>query len=78
MRKPWCRGCPATDAAIWKARLELIRSYDVPKRVVEKLKLDEQARGRPSQPSLLRQLINLVLAREPVPRRSWKRTRLTR
>jgi exopolysaccharide transport family protein len=54
------------DSSALESELELIRSYDVSKRVVEKLKLDEQPEV-PKQPSLLRQLISLVLAREPVP-----------
>ncbi len=55
------------DSSALESELELIRSYDVAKRVVEKLKLDEQTSTANQQPSLLSQLVNLVVSREKAP-----------
>ena len=55
------------DNSALESELELIRSYDVSKRVVKKLKLDEQTDSGPHKVSVLRQLISLVLSRDPAP-----------
>jgi succinoglycan biosynthesis transport protein ExoP len=54
------------DSSAIESELELIKSYDVSKRVVIKLKLDEQPVD-PVQPSLIRRIINLLVSREAVP-----------
>lgn len=56
------------DNSALESELELIRSYDVSKRVVKKLKLDEQTKSEPAKVSVLRQLISLVLSRDPAPK----------
>ena len=55
------------DSSALESELELIKSYDVAKRVVTKLKLDEQLKSEPSEASLIRQLINLTLSRDAAP-----------
>jgi succinoglycan biosynthesis transport protein ExoP len=61
------QGFSGNEASI-RSEMELIRSYDVAKRVVSKLKLDEEVQNvTPSSPSLLRQAINLLTARASVP-----------
>ncbi len=55
------------DNSALDSELELIQSYDVAKRVVTKLKLDERLKIDSSEPSLVRQLIDLALSREAVP-----------
>lgn len=63
------QGLSGDEAAI-NSEIELIKSYDVARRVVEKLKLDEQAGTlAPAEPSLLRQALNLLTSKaaEPVP-----------
>jgi succinoglycan biosynthesis transport protein ExoP len=61
------QGFSGNEASI-RSEMELIRSYDVAKRVVRKLKLDEDAQNvTPPPPSLFRQAINLLSARAAVP-----------
>ena len=56
------------DAAAIASEVELIKSYDVAKRVVDKLKLDQQPDAAGGEaPSLVRRLIGLVLSRESAP-----------
>lgn len=55
------------DNSALESELELIRSYDVAKRVVSKLKLDQQPKTEPSKVSVVRQLMSLVFSREPAP-----------
>lgn len=55
------------DNSALESELELIRSYDVAKRVVRKLNLDQQSKSEPTKPSMVRQLISLVFSREPAP-----------
>lgn len=52
------------DNSALESELELIRSYDVAKRVVAKLKLDEQPDDLLSGRSLIGQLINLVVSNQ--------------
>ncbi len=56
------------DNSALESELELIRSYDVAKRVVSKLKLDQQPKAEPSKVSVVRQLMSLVFSREPAPK----------
>ncbi len=55
------------DNSALESELELIRSYDVAKRVVKKLNLDEKTDSEPARVSLVRQLVSLVFSREPAP-----------
>lgn len=55
------------DNSALESELELIRSYDVAKRVVSKLSLDDLSKAEPSKISAVRQLISLVFSREPAP-----------
>ena len=55
------------DNSALESELELIRSYDVAKRVVRKLKLDDRSTVEPPKVSALGQLISLVFSREPAP-----------
>ena len=55
------------DNSALESELELIRSYDVAKRVVRKLNLDEKTDSEPARVSLVRQLVSLVFSREPAP-----------
>ena len=55
------------DSSALESELELIKSYDVAKRVVTKLKLDQQFKSEPAEPSFIRQLINLALSRDAAP-----------
>jgi exopolysaccharide transport family protein len=55
------------DNSALESELELIRSYDVAKRVVRKLKLDDRSKAEASKVSAVRQLISLVFSREPAP-----------
>ena len=55
------------DNSALDSELELIQSYDVAKRVVTKLKLEEQLKIEPTELSLVRQLIDLALSREAAP-----------
>ena len=42
------------------SEVELIKSFDVAKRVVEKLRLDEEEQALPASPSLLRQIMSMI------------------
>jgi succinoglycan biosynthesis transport protein ExoP len=61
------QGLSGNEASI-RSEVELIRSYDVAKRVVKKLKLDEQTQSQPpAEPSLLRQALEKLTTRVSTP-----------
>ncbi len=66
------------DNSALESELELIRSYDVAKRVVRKLKLDDKSKAEPAKISAVRQLLSLVFSREPAPEPVFNENRTDR